>query len=907
MTPSFTNLILSIRREARGLLDSGPTDDDLLARFVNSRDSAAFEELLRRYGPMVMAVCRRCLADRADAEDAFQATFLALVTQASAIRSQSSLGAWLHTAAFRIAKRARQTGQRTREIEAKRARPEQISPSADADGFGAVLDEELNRLPDRYRHALLLCCVLERPLAEVGHELGLSTSGVWKRVQKGRELLRKRLESRGVAVSSAVLTALLATGSATGLELGAEFASSALGCTEAPERIAALARAAVPATRRTWSWFAVVSAAVLLGAAGYLVAVPNEEPEPRASIGEIATPVTDPEPLAVLTGVVRTPDGRPVPFARVDAFAKEFARGTGGGTDRVLASATADAEGRYRIPVPPFAVPVVEDRRVRVVATGPTGEASGSGEVLLRPGEASARADLGVSPKRTLRGRVLGPLGLPIAGARLTVTRCGGVQIDPVVGEPHRTPSNWPEAAVSDSDGRFEIPGMPAHGEVTLETEHPEHGFAVSPVDEAALGRGIVVRVGPLRRLNGRVIAERTGRPVSEAKLLAVSAHRALGLSGRMAKADADGRFSLLLPDGETYSIQAFPPEGMPVHSMARLFAWPVGSSAETMALALPEAIVLRGTVTDSANGAAISGARVQFVPQETANPHYNPEHLTSGPALVAVGCDGRFEIAIPPGPGHLLVHAPSLEYLATSIDSKSLFEGSTGGTRVYAHAFLPLDFAPGDCPAEVRVPLRRGTGIEVRAVLPNGEPMRDGFVLCRHFSWPFSIRNGFPLPVRDGRVRIPGCEPGRTYNAAICDSAGEYGASVDLACPRVPASEPVVVSLKPTGYADVRFVGKDGLPRRGPRYKLVLQMPVDVPSDFRGERPMEKMSAFLAKGQLQEAGPAVGPDGKLRLPALIPGARYQFASETQHGWSWGDFIVRPGNNGVLTAIVSTE
>ena len=74
----------------------GLTDAQLLERFVAERDEAAFEVLVWRHGPLVYNVCRRVLGHADDVEDAFQATFLALVRKAAAIRNRAALGGWLY-------------------------------------------------------------------------------------------------------------------------------------------------------------------------------------------------------------------------------------------------------------------------------------------------------------------------------------------------------------------------------------------------------------------------------------------------------------------------------------------------------------------------------------------------------------------------------------------------------------------------------------------------------------------------------------------------------------------------------------------------------------------------------------------------------------------------------------------
>src|SRR5262245_2420013 len=91
-----------------------PTDAQLLVRFVAQRDEIAFAALVRRHGPMVLAVCRRVLADWHAAEDAFQATFLVLARKAPSLGCPEILGPWLHGVAYRTAVRARADFDRRR-------------------------------------------------------------------------------------------------------------------------------------------------------------------------------------------------------------------------------------------------------------------------------------------------------------------------------------------------------------------------------------------------------------------------------------------------------------------------------------------------------------------------------------------------------------------------------------------------------------------------------------------------------------------------------------------------------------------------------------------------------------------------------------------------------------------------
>jgi RNA polymerase sigma factor (sigma-70 family) len=160
MTTGQTNRVLTHLHHLALLQERcGLTDAQLLERFLARREEIAFEELVRRHGPMVLGVCRRALGNPHDAEDAFQATFLVLVRRAASIVPRSRVGPWLYGVARRTALKARSRAMRRRcaEQEAGRDRPHMIPPIDIGGDLRSLLDEELGRLPEKYRAPLVLC------------------------------------------------------------------------------------------------------------------------------------------------------------------------------------------------------------------------------------------------------------------------------------------------------------------------------------------------------------------------------------------------------------------------------------------------------------------------------------------------------------------------------------------------------------------------------------------------------------------------------------------------------------------------------------------------------------------------------------------------------------------------------
>jgi RNA polymerase sigma factor (sigma-70 family) len=203
----FSKLRRTLRADA---LECAP-DEELLEQFVAERDEAAFAELMRRHGPMVWGVCQRALAHRQDAEDAFQATFLVLVRKAGSIGRPKLVANWLFGVARRAASHLRATRARRARHEHLCAEPPDIQVILEdpRDDLSTVLDEELARIPAKYRLPLLLCGLEGMTHAAAGKYLGWPTGTVAGRLSRGRQLLRTRLLRRGVTATAAVLTSLL--------------------------------------------------------------------------------------------------------------------------------------------------------------------------------------------------------------------------------------------------------------------------------------------------------------------------------------------------------------------------------------------------------------------------------------------------------------------------------------------------------------------------------------------------------------------------------------------------------------------------------------------------------------------------------------------------------------------------
>jgi RNA polymerase sigma factor (sigma-70 family) len=206
-------VVRHLRQAALGQDGTGPTDGQLLECYLTHRDEAAFETLVRRHGPMVLGVCRRILRGHQDAEDAFQATFLVFVRKAASIVPREMVAGWLYGVAYQTAVKARAMVGKLRARERQvAAMPEPEVVPADAElwrDLRPILDEELSRLPDKYRVPILLCDLEDRPHKDVARQLGWPEGTLSGRLTRGRRMLAERLSRRGVVLSHGMLSALL--------------------------------------------------------------------------------------------------------------------------------------------------------------------------------------------------------------------------------------------------------------------------------------------------------------------------------------------------------------------------------------------------------------------------------------------------------------------------------------------------------------------------------------------------------------------------------------------------------------------------------------------------------------------------------------------------------------------------
>jgi RNA polymerase sigma factor (sigma-70 family) len=440
------------------------TDRELLEDFAERGSEAAFSALVARHGPMVLRAARRVLRHEQDAEDAFQATFLVLARNAASIRKREAVASWLHGAAYRTAMQAKRSAARRRNHEARlRAAARPAAPSPVWDEVQAALDEEIQRLPEPFRAAFVLCVLEGKGRPEVAAELGVKEGTVWSRLTRARRLLQRRLTQRGIKLS-ALLAALSLAESPGRAALPAGLARSVIrfgplvaagepAAGAIPTHVAALAAGV---TRAMFPRNVKLATAVLLAVglvatgAGVLArqALAAEERSaegPPSDAGAPKAPAAKPaaDELGAISysGRVLGPDGRPVGGAKLYltlswSYLKRPAP--------AALQATTGPDGRFQFTVPRARY---GQSMTSVVATAP---GCGPAWVEVRADEPKDKLELRlVKDDVPLTGRVVDLQGRPVRGATVRVLH--------LLAAPGEDLGPWAEAARAKTEGSHEL------------------------------------------------------------------------------------------------------------------------------------------------------------------------------------------------------------------------------------------------------------------------------------------------------------------------------------------------------------------------------------------------------------------------------------------------------------------
>ena len=903
------------------------SDGQLLSRFATDRDEFAFAVLLQRYGRLVYGVCRNVLRHDQDAEDAFQATFLVLARRASAIRTEKAIGSWLYRVAYRVSLKARNSAERRRQQESQAAKLNEQRPPSDLAWreLQAMLDEELNRLPAKYRSPFVLCVLLGKTKSEAAVELAWKEGTVSSRLSHARQLLRTRLARRGVLLS-ALLSGLAISDDGRAAAVPAALVAEVQQAVPrflSGEAIATgpavIARSVIQgmAVSRLAFASAVVATICLVGA-GVAIAL-NRPGEPAVALAHQPSdegvpaaapklPVVAPDPprdglqQMVIRGQVVGSDGKAVPGANIAILADEDR--PAGDRDfsaftrrRVITTGKADADGKFQFVTPR---PIVRQREERICLV--RGEGQTVSWQRLHSLTAVPPLEMKLEKGQKLRGRLVDADGAAVAGVTL---RFGGFHrvpdpLSPLTDEID-APA-WPSPIVTDSDGRFELDGALRRATAYFRIDDERYGphwlaLVGKDSDETDVG---TIRLPAPRVFEGTVFAEDTQRPLADAIVVVRSydAGGSIAPSRVIARTDAKGRFTVKPYPGKSLSVYVAGAPGTPYLATQPSVEWPAGALRHRFDVRLQRGVLLRGRVVEHGSGLAVPGARIQYRPMSGKNRNGDKGNLLVLWKWLDAASDanGLFELPVLPGPGHLLVRGPNHEWIPLEVGDDELIDGKKGGDRLYyPDALVPVDLKADAEPAPVVATLRRGVTLKGRVVTADGKPVISGFLISRNYLGSGWEQNCEFLPVRDGRFEIPGCDPDKSEPYWFWDHKALQGAMVTLSV----KDQDTTVRLAPFGSASLRFVDNKGsvLPNQTPRIYLVIR----PGRSYRD--PPDKNTPIRLTQDANFQGIHTDPaTGVVTAKALVPGATY--VVETNSGRGSKPFSVPSGQNVRLPDVV---
>jgi RNA polymerase sigma factor (sigma-70 family) len=892
------------------------SDSQLLDWFTRRRDETPFTALMRRHGPMVWGVSQRLLHHTQDAEDVFQATFLLLAQKAASIRKQGSVGSWLHGVAHRLAlkTRVRQARRQDRERRAAEAQPMKRDSDSSWQEVQTALDAALDRLPEKYRAALVLCYLEGKSHAEAARQLGCPLATLRTHVARGRKLLRDRLTKHGLTLSTAGIVSLLlasAASAAAPTTLARATAKAAL-AVAAGHKAAAVCSAPVAALvnggLRTMFvgkmkmamalLLAASVAAVACGLANTPAADESAKP-PAASAKPPAAKEADNKEAVAYSGRVLDPDGKPLAGAKLH-LAKPWYQMKRPAPSPLYA--TTGEDGRFSFTVPQA---TVGSDQMELVATA---KDFGPGWVTLGPQDKKDNLTVQlVKDDVPIEGQIVDLQGKPVKDATVRVTGIRAaakedlgpwlkavasskgqsmqkehqylprlLKCDEVPGISHEIKT--------DADGHFRLACTGHNRLITVRIDAPtiasqelriltQAGKTIEAPEIDANPEygieGLTIRyfpatfkhvAGPTKPITGIVRDKDTGSPLAgvTVKSYKLANNPIHGLEFLETKTDAQGRYRLTgMPKGKGNKILFEAPEDQPYLTVHAVVPDTDGLDAVTVDFEWKRCIWIEGRVTDKATGKTVP-CHVQYFalfgnPNLKDHPGYQGTHVNRNNWKA----DGRFRVIGLPGPGLLTVWAGDQYLAALERDDADGAKTPTLGTDpVHASAYNVNAAARIDPPQKVEsfqraIVLDPGETFTGALLGPDGKPVEGAL------SYGLSSQAGWERPpLKTAEFTVRGFNPRRPRPVLFRHIEKNLVAVFEL--PK-DTTKSITVRMQPGATITGRLVDANGQPRPN----------VEMDVSARDDKGNSLGFSLPNKVKTDKAG-------RFRIETLLPGYKYE-------------------------------
>jgi RNA polymerase sigma factor (sigma-70 family) len=910
------------------------TDVELLGRFAAGREEDAFAVLLRRHGPLVLGVCRRVLHHEQDAEDAFQATFMTLALHAGSIRRTDAVGSWLYRVAHRIATKAGVNMARRKTLE-KRGHAEKgthvngtTSPPNEAalGELQALLDEELNRLPKKYRAPFVLCCLEGKTRPEAARELGWKEGTVGGRLALARQMLQRRLVRRGVTLPAA-LTALALTAPAMAtLHVGLIQSTTKAALHYATGGAAPAAVAAfLKGVSSTMLWTKTKIATAILLVAGVAAAcglanapsASDEKPQQSAKPQVAAQAPKEPDKdVLAYGGRVLDPNGKPVAGAKLYLLYY---------TPKALpvpVRATSNEEGRFRFTVPKAEFDTSEGSQpwqgAMVIALA---NDLGFGVRPMELGKKWDPADQTLylaKDDMPVSGRIVDLQGNPIPGANVTVAglhwpRKGDlapllkemkerkVFYPPLRDQTFGLEGSWMAhflgklfpSAVTGSDGRFSIKGLGRERFVTLRVESPtiatreiyaatRPGAMIevpgqwSPNDGDAprfvYGVPLDFPAAPCKPIVGVVRDKDTGKPIPGAIVTSYknSGSNFVGRTEIQTVADKDGKYRLTgIRKGDGNIIRAGPPEGQPYLMATHSVGDSPGLEPITADFNLKRGVWVVGQVKDKATGKPVQASISYAIFEDNPNSKEVPT-FSNDQYLRTEGANGMFRVAALPGRGLIGARAQGGDRYRMGVGADQIKGKDEGGLfRTFPYLVHDRNF---HTLVEVN-PAKDAGAVTIEVLLDPGLTLTgtvlgpDGKPLAGALAGgldSFGSGSWGHLPLETAKFTVLGLEPGETRLLQFFHKEKQLSGSIVI---KADQKEEPTVKLGPSGTLTGKLVTPEGKPASDGELIALISEPMATP----GAPKID-----LTVGSFHEHRIRPDKDGNFRIEGLAPSLKYK-------------------------------